>query len=231
MVFTSAPSSSQDTSRGEGHVCAHSTGQAAETQVEPFPRSNAPASEQGLWTRALHPSNPPPLRRGPRQGPPGAVRPPRGRLSPALSLCLLGDEHPRAHQLQEERHVLGRGGEALPQGPGDCPLRRGPPVEGPRRRPLPAPQTLPRGPDTPPPTPGSWALLPTPVPPAQQERRDEDKQLTGGPPRSPPPAQPWPDQLGSACRGHQPSLGGGQGTVGGPRLLFAVMHERIGCVM
>lgn len=40
-----------------------------------------------------------------------------------LSLCLLGNEYPRAHQLQEECHVLGRGGEALPQGPGDCPLQ------------------------------------------------------------------------------------------------------------
>lgn len=47
-----------------------------------------------------------------------------------LSLCLPGDEYPRAHQLQKERHVLGRGGEALPQGPGDCPLQRDPRVKG-----------------------------------------------------------------------------------------------------
>lgn len=45
----------------------------------------------------------------------------------ALSLLspfsLLGDEHPTAHHLQEECHVLGRGREALQKGPGDCALQ------------------------------------------------------------------------------------------------------------
>ena len=60
-----------------------------------------------------------------------------------LSLCLLGNKHPRAHQLQKECHVLGRGGEALPQGPGDCPLQRAPHVKGVQGLLLHLPQPLP----------------------------------------------------------------------------------------
>lgn len=102
-----------------------------------------------------------------------------------LSLCLLGNEYPRAHQLQEERHVLGRGGEALPQGPGDCPLQRAPHVKGRAEAasPLP-PNPAPCCPGTSIQTRRSRALLPPPLQPAHtspQSRKGEmeDGLLTG----------------------------------------------------
>lgn len=69
-----------------------------------------------------------------------------------LYLHLLGNEHSTTHQLQKERHVLGRGGEALPKGPGDCALQRAPHVKGRQGLILHLPQTLPQLPHTSPQT-------------------------------------------------------------------------------
>lgn len=49
--------------------------------------------------------------------------------------CLAGDEHPAAHQLQEEHHEPLRRGQTLPQGTGDGALQRAPHVGPPYTQP------------------------------------------------------------------------------------------------